>query len=194
MRIPFEIPSKGMKDQNETGSEIFGMHLCNCHISSSLSCISPISALYASSPFLIRVWDIPASNFDCSGKESEQGVLTSFGGLFQKNVAPIRSFSLPTSPDALCFFGYSYIMYRIEYYPCGGADPRCVPVRVFMGDPGKCGKAVRPAPSGIAPRFRQHKHLTDTHPHLKYPQKGSERYGLRRGFVPPISERRRRRA
>ena len=24
MRIPFEIPPKGMKDQNETGSEIFG--------------------------------------------------------------------------------------------------------------------------------------------------------------------------
>ena len=175
MRIPFEIPSKGMKDQNKTGSEIFGMHLCNCHISSSLSCISRISALYAPPPFLIRVWDIPASNFS-------------------KNVAPIRSFSLPTSPDALCFFGYSYIMYRIEYYPCGGADPRCVPVRAFMGDPGKRGKAVRPALSGVAPRFRQHKHLTDTRLYLKHPQKGSERYGLRRGFVPPISERRRRRA
>ena len=32
-----------------------------------------------------------------------------------------QGFSLPTSPDALCFFGYSYIMYRVEYYPCGGA-------------------------------------------------------------------------
>ena len=38
-----------------------------------------------------------------------------------KNVAPIRNLSLPTSLDALCFFGYSYIMYRVEYYPCGGA-------------------------------------------------------------------------
>ena len=42
-----------------------------------------------------------------------------------------------------------------------GADPRCVPVRAFMGDPGKCGKAVRPALSGTAPRSRQDKHLTD---------------------------------
>ena len=33
----------------------------------------------------------------------------------------IRNFFLNTSPDALCFFGYSYIMYRVEYYPCGGA-------------------------------------------------------------------------
>ncbi len=34
------------------------MRLCNCHISSSLSCISRISALYAPPPFLIRVWDV----------------------------------------------------------------------------------------------------------------------------------------
>ena len=27
----------------------------------------------------------------------------------------------PDGEDALCFFGYSYIMYRVEYYPCGGA-------------------------------------------------------------------------
>lgn len=33
----------------------------------------------------------------------------------------IGNFSLNTSPDALCFFGYSYIMYHVEYYPCGGA-------------------------------------------------------------------------
>ena len=25
------------------------------------------------------------------------------------------------SPDALCLFGYSYIMYYVEYYSCGGA-------------------------------------------------------------------------
>ena len=31
------------------------------------------------------------------------------------------NFSLNTSPDTLCFFGYSYIMYHVEYYPCGGA-------------------------------------------------------------------------
>ena len=70
------------------------MRLCNCHISSSLSCISRISALYAQPPFLIRVWGLacrlgrrfkafhalrsppetraPASNFDCSGKGPEQ--------------------------------------------------------------------------------------------------------------------------
>ena len=112
----------------------------------------------------------------------------------EKSLPLFCCFSLHTSPDALCFFGYSYIMYRIEYYPCGGADPRCVPVRAFMGDPGKRGKAVRPALSGAAPRVRQDKHLTDTRLYLKHPQKGSERYGLRRGFVPPISERRRRRA
>lgn len=33
----------------------------------------------------------------------------------------IGNFSLNTSPDALCFFGYSHIMYHVEYYPCGGA-------------------------------------------------------------------------
>ena len=46
-----------------------------------------------------------------------------FGGFFQKNQPYpqlFRNFSLNTSPDALCFFGYSYIMYRVEYYPCGG--------------------------------------------------------------------------
>ena len=42
-----------------------------------------------------------------------------------------------------------------------GADPQCVPVRAFMGDSGKRGKAVRPALSGTAPRSRQDKHLTD---------------------------------
>ena len=42
-----------------------------------------------------------------------------------------------------------------------GADPRRVPVRALMGDPGKRGKAVRPALSGTAPRSRQDKHLTD---------------------------------
>ena len=40
---------------------------------------------------------------------------------FFKKINLIRNFSLNTSPDALCFFGYSYIMYRVEYYPCGGA-------------------------------------------------------------------------
>ena len=74
------------------------------------------------------------------------------------------------------------------------AGPRRVPVRALMGDPGKCGKAVRPALSGTAPRSRQDKHLTNTRLHLKHPQKGSERYDLRRGLIPPISERRRRRA
>ena len=34
------------------------MRLCNRHISSSLSCISRISVLYAPPPFLIRVWDV----------------------------------------------------------------------------------------------------------------------------------------
>ena len=43
-----------------------------------------------------------------------------FGGFFKK-INIIRNFSLNTSPDALCFFGYSYIMYHVEYYPCGGA-------------------------------------------------------------------------
>ena len=43
------------------------------------------------------------------------------GWKLRKNVAPIRNFFLNTSPDALCFFGYSYILYCVEYYPCGGA-------------------------------------------------------------------------
>ena len=42
-----------------------------------------------------------------------------------------------------------------------GADPRRVSVRAFMGDPGKRGKAVRPALQGAALRFRQDKHLTN---------------------------------
>ena len=43
-----------------------------------------------------------------------------------------------------------------------GADPRRIPVRALMGDPGGRGKALRPALQGAAPRFRQDKHLTDT--------------------------------
>ena len=54
-----------------------------------------------------------------------------------------------------------------------GADPRRVPVRALMGDPGKCGKAVRPALSGTAPRSRQDKHLTDTPLHFSIRKKGS---------------------
>ena len=53
--------------------------------------------------------------------QSEGGVLISFGGFFQENTASIRNFSLHTLPDALCFFVYSYILYYVEYYPCGGA-------------------------------------------------------------------------
>ena len=53
--------------------------------------------------------------------QSEQGVLARFRRIFSKSINLIRNFSLNTSPDALCFFGYSYIMYRVEYYPCGGA-------------------------------------------------------------------------
>ena len=78
---------------------------------------------------------------------------------------------------------------RVNQYCAEGRMPRCVPVRAFMGDPGKCGKAVRPALSGTAPRSRQDKHLTDTSLHVKQPQKGSERYDLRRELIPPISER-----
>ena len=36
-----------------------------------------------------------------------------FGGFFQKTSA-LCNFSLNTSPDALCFFGYSYIMYYVK--------------------------------------------------------------------------------
>ena len=35
-------------------------------------------------------------------------------GDFFKKINLIRNFSLNTSPDALCFFGYSYIMYCVE--------------------------------------------------------------------------------
>ena len=52
-----------------------------------------------------------------------------------------------------------------------GADPRRVPVRALMGDPGKRGKAVRPALSGTAPRSRQDKHLTDTPLHFSIRKK-----------------------
>ena len=51
---------------------------------------------------------------------------------------------------------------RGNQYCAEGRIPRRVPVRAFMGDPGKREKAVRPALSGTAPRFRQDKHLTDT--------------------------------
>ena len=52
-----------------------------------------------------------------------------------------------------------------------GADSRRVPVRALMGDPGKCGKAVRPALSGTVPRSRQDKHLTDTPLHFSIRKK-----------------------
>lgn len=52
-----------------------------------------------------------------------------------------------------------------------GADSRRVPVRALMGDPGKRGKAVRPALSGTAPRSRQDKHLTDTPLHFSIRKK-----------------------
>ena len=52
-----------------------------------------------------------------------------------------------------------------------GAGPRRVPVRAFMGDPGKCGETVRPALSRTAPRFRQDKHLTDTPLHFSIRKK-----------------------
>ena len=52
-----------------------------------------------------------------------------------------------------------------------GADPRRVPVRALMGDPGKRGKAVRPALSGTAPRSQKDKHLTDTPLHFSIRKK-----------------------
>lgn len=63
-----------------------------------------------------------------------------------------------------------YISIREASYRWGVSERRVnqycaegrVPVRALMGDPGKRGKAVRPALSGTAPRFRQDKHLTDT--------------------------------
>ena len=45
--------------------------------------------------------------------QSEQGILARFRRIFSKNINLIRSFSLNTLPDALCFFGYSYIMYCV---------------------------------------------------------------------------------
>ena len=40
-----------------------------------------------------------------------------------------------------------------------------------MGDPGKRGKAVRPALQRTAPRFRQDKHLTETSLHFSIRKK-----------------------
>ena len=82
--------------------------------------------------------------------------MASFGGLFQKNVAPIRNFSLPTSLDALCFFGYSYTMYHVEYYPCGGAVlTGSRPISPFGRPPvvGACqsGGSTNTAPRGGSP-------------------------------------------
>ena len=45
--------------------------------------------------------------------QSEQGVLARFRRIFSKNISLIRNFSLNALPDALCFFGYSYIMYCV---------------------------------------------------------------------------------
>ena len=49
------------------------------------------------------------------------GCFGQISGDFFKNINLTRNFSLNISPDALCFFGYSYIMYCVEYYPGGGA-------------------------------------------------------------------------
>ena len=46
--------------------------------------------------------------------QSEQDLLISFGGFFQENTVSIRNFSLHTLPDALCFFGCSYMMYCVK--------------------------------------------------------------------------------
>ena len=53
--------------------------------------------------------------------------------------------------------------------PRGGSPAR--PGSALMGDPGKCGKAVRPALSGTAPRSRQDKHLTDPPLHFSIRKK-----------------------
>ena len=45
--------------------------------------------------------------------QSKQGVLAIFWRIFSKNINLVRNFSLNTLPDALCFFGYSYIMYCV---------------------------------------------------------------------------------
>ncbi len=59
---------------------------------------------------------------------------------------------------------------RVNQYCAEGQIP-ARPVRALMGDPGKRGKAVRPALSGTAPRFRQDKHLTDTPLHFSIRKK-----------------------
>ena len=79
---------------------------------------------------------------------------------------------------------------RVNQYCAEGRIPGASRFGRSLGNPGKRGKAVRPALSEATPRFRQDKHLTDQSLHWKHPQKGSERYDPRRGFVPPISERR----
>ena len=51
------------------------MRLCNCHISSSLSCISRIYALYAPPPFLISVWDVsPVGSVGASKRFTLRGL------------------------------------------------------------------------------------------------------------------------
>ena len=72
-------------------------------------------------PYTLRVTADSISYFPSTHTTIRKGRFGQFRRTFSKNVAPIRNFSLNTSPDALCFFGYSYIMYRVEYYPCGGA-------------------------------------------------------------------------
>ncbi|UQT46938.1 hypothetical protein M5E87_17270 [Flavonifractor plautii] len=59
---------------------------------------------------------------------------------------------------------------RVNQYCAEGRIP-ARPGSGAHGRSGKRGKALRPALSGTAPRFRQDKHLTDTRLHLKYPQK-----------------------
>ena len=81
---------------------------------------------------------------------------------------------------------------RVNQYCAEGRIPGASRFGRSWAIPENAEKPSDPRFQGAAPRFRQDKHLTDTPLHLKHPQKGSERYGLRRELIPPISERRRR--
>ena len=83
---------------------------------------------------------------------------------------------------------------RVNQYCAEGRIPGASRFGRSWAIPENAEKPSDPRFQGQHRDLRRDKHLTDTPLHWKQPQKGSERYDLRRGCLPPISERRRRRA
>ena len=135
--LPFRLAGRSGSSGNPGGKGFFGVvnpqrfqtgepFLIRCSGRDILAALDLITFPLQAAKQFFQVgtgWQEPVNGrFQlCLILQSEQGVLARFRRIFFKKISLIRNFSLNTSPDALCFFGYSYIMYRVEYYPCGGA-------------------------------------------------------------------------